>query len=413
MPLEISEDTAISLAVRKIVSNDGDVTGVQSYLRGLGAHYEQARKLTARAQEAYEESLRVTPPTEEQRAVSVAVETSQGELNVTLKADRLPITTLEELVEFYEIDTDVWQPASTLFNFWGSEANPNFQVRARFEKDRYAEAAKYDREAFREWAKDLVPDWGHLSYEVDESGSHMLELVLSDLHFGKESNDSNWLTSLESACHSILTRARDYNIGAVNIVLLGDTFHSEGRRGTTTKGTPQDDSVDWRQTFTDAREFLAGLALHALEMTDAPVNIVVIAGNHDFERSYYLQDSLHAYFHNHPHVDVPLSSGIRSYLRWGSTTIGLSHGDAVKESDLPLVMMREAGANANHQWHLGHYHTRGEKEVQGILIRYFGTPSDPGEWDLTKGFGGNRREIAGVIFDKEEGEIATLRRVIK
>ena len=413
MPLEISEDAAISLAVRRIVSNDGDATGVQSYLRGLGAHSEQARRLTVRAQEAYEESLGVTPPTEERRAVSVTVETTQGELNVTLKADRLPITTLDELIEFYDIDTDVWQPATTAFNFWGSESNPNFQVKARFEKDKYAESVKYDRESFRAWAQELAPDWGHLSYELAGEGSHMLELVLSDLHFGRESNDSGWLRSLESACHAILTQAQDYNIGAVNIVLLGDIFNSEGRRNTTTKGTPQDDSLDWRQTFTDAREFLAGLAQHALELTDSPVNIVVISGNHDFERSYYLQDSLHAYFHNHPHIDVPLSSGIRSYLRWGTTTVGLSHGDMVKESDLPLLMMREAGANANHQWHLGHYHTRGEKEVQGILIRYFGTPSNTGEWDVTKGFGGNRKEVAGVIFDKEEGEIATLRRVIR
>lgn len=416
MPLEISEDAAISLAVRKITDSGGDVTGVQRYLRGLGAHSEQARKLTVRAQEAYEESRSVTPPSEEQRSVSVAVETSEGELNVTLKADRLPITTLDELVEFYEIDTDVWQPSSTLFNFWGSESNPNFQVRARFEKDKYAETAKYDREAFREWAQGMAPQWGYLPPEVDNSGEHMVELVLSDLHFGKEANNEEWLESLDEACYSILTRATDYNVGNVSIVLLGDIFNSEGRRATTTKGTPQDDSLYWRDTFSDARRFIAKLAMHAHDLFHCDVNVIVIAGNHDFERSYYLQDSLNAYFHNHPSIGVPLTPGIRSYINWGNTTIGLAHGDSIKASDLPLIMMREAGyaaATPNHQWHLGHYHTRKEEEVQGILIRYFGTPSNTGEWDVTRGYTGNKKEIVGIVFDKDDGEIATLRRVIK
>lgn len=416
MPLEISEDAAISLAVRKITDGEGDATGVQTYLRSLGAHSEQARKLTVRAQEAYEESRSVTPPSEEQRSVSVAVETSQGELNVTLKADRLPITTLDELVEFYEIDTDVWQPASTLFNFWGSEDNPNFQVRARFEKDKYAETAKYDREEFRRWATEIAPLWDRLPRELTSDGEHMLEIVLSDLHFGKYSNDDEWVGELEAACRELLLRSEDYNVGNVSIVLLGDIFNSEGRRSTTTKGTPQNDSPDWRGTFTSARQVLARIAGEAYNTFECPVNIIVIAGNHDFERSYYLQDSLHAFFYRHPAIDVHLSPGIRSYLRWGNTTIGLAHGDGLKSSELPLLMFREsdaAGTTAHHQWHLGHDHTRREEEVQGILIRYFGTPSNAGEWEVTKGYTGNRKEIVGMIFDKEDGEIATLRRVIK
>lgn len=412
MPLSVSEDTAISLAVRKIISNDGDSTGVQTFLRGLGAHSEQARRLTERAETAYEESLGVEPLGEADRRVNVYVETTQGELNVTLKADRLPITTFEELVEFYDIDTDVWKPSSQLFNFWGSQSNPNFQVKARFVKDEYAETAKYDREAFREWAKSEAPTWDD-AFEPIDGGEHMLELVLSDLHFGKTVNDGDWMAQVESAATHILTRGKDYNIGTVNIVLLGDIFNSEGRRGTTTNGTPQEESPDWRDTFTTARELISRVAQKAYSMFECQVNIVVISGNHDFERSYYLQDSLNAFFAAHPAIDVPLGSGVRAYLKWGTTTIGLSHGDEIKPADLPMLMLREAGVTSNHQWHLGHFHTRKEQEVQGVLLRYFGTPSNTGEWEMSKGYVGNRKEIVGMIFDQEDGEIATLRRVIR
>lgn len=415
MPLMCTEEVAVNLATKKITANQGDVAGVKSYLRGIGAHSEQAKRLTERAYAVWEESQGLPQPEEEPRQVSVSVETSEGELNVLLKSDRLPITTLEELVDFYNIDTDVWTASGTTFNFWGSKSNPNFQVKARFTKDKYAEVAKFDREGFVDWATGYAPDWSPVQpSQPAPTQYNMVELVLSDLHVGKNVNDEDWLQLVEDSAFYLLQQCQDYSPAEVNIVLLGDTFNSEGRRRTTTNGTGQEDSLDWRNTFSRTREFVVDVVSHATSMHDCPVNVFVIPGNHDYELSYYLNDTLHAYYAKHPNVNVPLLKTPRTYIEWGTTLVGLTHGDSLKPSDMPLLMLREVGTRhyESFQWHLGHFHTRKEDEIQGVTLRYFGTPSKQGEWDMTKGYGNNRKELVAMVFDKRDGEIATLRQKV-
>ena len=44
MPLAMSERNAVDLALLRIQAQDGSLAGVQNYLRGLGAHSEQAKR---------------------------------------------------------------------------------------------------------------------------------------------------------------------------------------------------------------------------------------------------------------------------------------------------------------------------------------------------------------------------------
>lgn len=417
MPLNMSEESAVAAAVYQIARREGSSKGVQSHLRFLGAHSEQARRLTELAEDTYQVLVREGALDYlEEREVSVQVDTGDREINVVLKADRLPITTFSELVEFYDIDTDVWKPTSQLFNFWGSSEAPNFQVKANFRKDEYAFASKEDREAFREWASTHSPSWSEWT-KPSGSGEKMFELVLSDLHLGKAAHGEGWWEELKAACQELIRAASNSNpldIGEAHIVLLGDTLNSEGRRATTTAGTPQDDALDWRGEFTLAREFVADVAEYTYRVLNAPVHVHIIAGNHDFERSYYLTDSLWGYFRTHPGVKIDLDDGIRKYIRWGKTLIGLSHGESIKPIDLAMTMFQEGSSIgiAHRQWHLGHYHTRREEEVHGVLMRWFGTPSSPGEWEVTKGYNHNKREVVGILHDVEDGEVASFRRVV-
>lgn len=415
MPLKTDESTATLLAADLIRKKDGSTDGVNSALRKLGAHSEQASKLTQAGLDLYNLSRGWDALADEEPAnVQVTVQTEQGDLSITLKGDRLPITSFEELVEFYEIDTDIWEPTSKLFNFWGSEKNPNFQVRANFKKNEYNEEVKYDRDAFRAWAKEWSPNF-FVTKPEDTGRRGMLELVIADLHAGRYVNEltlEELLLEVREACHTLIDRAYAMKpLGEIHLVVLGDTFNSDNLRGTTTKGTLQVNLPDWREVFSRVRELVSEIAMDAADTCKAPVYIHILAGNHDRERSYYLADSLWGYFHKHPLIDVVLSNGIRHYIRWGANLIGLTHGDDVKPSDLVMAMYRDVSTEEVKfpVWHLGHFHTRKEEEIHGVVVKWFRSSNGPSEWEELKAFGHNQKDVVGILFDEVDGEIASLR----
>lgn len=413
MPLAMSERNAVDLALLRIQAQDGSLAGVQYYLRGLGAHSEQAKRLASEAMDAYveiEEFRELLEP-----EVSATVEVNGRELEVTLKADRLPITSYQELVDFYEIDTEVWHPKSQLFNFWGSKENPNFQVKAAFVKDEYQSAKLEDREEFLRWAASAAPSWEDGS-PGREAGSLLLEVVLSDLHVERYVRGGlslkEYLGEVTRAFQRVIWDAapKSENIREVHVVLLGDTFNSDSWRGTTTKGTPQENVSDYQTVFTQTREAIAWMALFATSL-GADVTLHIIPGNHDRERSYYLSDSLAAYFSKHEGIIVAPADGSRQYITWGSTLIGLAHGDDIKPMDLVMSMFREADTSGVRYfaWHLGHIHTRREEEVHGVLIRHFRTAQAPSSWEEAKGYGHNGRDVVGILHHVSEGDVAEFR----
>src|SRR5690606_32412523 len=115
-----SERDAVRILVNRI-ERDGE-GGLKNFARTvLGAHSEQARRLAeaAIAVHAGERDLASLDFRDSGiENVTVSTEVDGRELNVQLKADALPITTYEELVEFYGIDTDVWVPTEQSFSFW-------------------------------------------------------------------------------------------------------------------------------------------------------------------------------------------------------------------------------------------------------------------------------------------------------
>jgi len=409
MPLVTSERQAVQVLVNRIKHYGAD--GLQNFARNvLGAHHEQAKRLADAAKEVANGRDIDTLDLKEPETVSVQTQVNGREFAVELKAGKLPITSYEELVEFYGIDTDVWKPTSQSFSFWGSQQNPNFQVKATFIRDDYQAAKQEDREQFREWAAQFAPKLD-IPYVGSETGK-MLELVVSDLHADRAGSLEEHLDRVDFAVTTILRKVRDLygNVDEVNLVFLGDTFNSDNMRDITTNGTPQDSEPTWRNTFRRVRETIAQAAVKCARVAPL-VKVHIIPGNHDFERSYYLADTLWAYFHNTPNIEVVLTDSPRRYLYWGTSVIGLAHGDRAKPADMAMTMFREADTSGAVflEWHLGHEHTRREEEVHGVNFQWFRSPADPSEWELQNFYGHNRHDIVGIVWDRDNGPEDTFR----
>jgi predicted phosphodiesterase len=400
MPLLIDERSAVQI-LRDLTRNYGDVAPANFARLVLGAHSEQARRLAGMA-----ERNELPPPAADEENVTVTREIEGRELSISLKADKLPITSFDELVEFYEIDLKRWEPTSQLFNFWGSEANPNFQVKAAFREREYHALREEDRQAVRDRFAERAPTWERTEHG-DRSGN-LLEIVVSDLHADALTLNGapldERLAVVGAGIFSILYRARGLGVERIALVLLGDTFNHDGT-GTTSNGTPQENLGDPRETYLKIRDWIAAVTDRLSRQ--APVDLYLMEGNHDQERTFYALDSLAGHFRHHPNVTVN-EDPVRAGIEWGDVLVGLWHGERQKNTDIAMTLLRDYPTQGKTvlEVHLGHEHTRREDEVNGVLLRRFRSPTSESVWADRRLMKHSVRSITGILWNRTRGEIA-------
>jgi hypothetical protein len=232
-----------------------------------------------------------------------------------------------------------------------------------------------------------------------------LEISLPDLHYGK--GDITTLTN--NFIHSVSELLRKAELSNTNIerILLpigNDGLNSEGKRYTTTGGTPMNDSVDWRESF---REYWVALAsIITVLQQKCPVDILVIPGNHDMERMFYIGDCINAYFFYNDRVTINNSGDHRLYYEYGVNMILFTHGDKEKLADLPLIMATEQpemfARTKCREVHMGHFHKEKVNEFRGIKTRFLPSICTMDEWHKMMGYKAQRSAQA-FLWNKHNG----------
>lgn len=400
MPLEIPERQAVQILMDLAATYP--TIAPQNFARTvLGAHSEQAKRLADLA------SHGTLPDETQPETIQVNCQIDGQTQTVTLQSGKLPITSYEELVAFYNIDTARWQPDRQVFNFWGNEANPNFQVKASFKEIAYKGLEEADRQATRDWFAALAPTWEPRYYATPRH-ENLLEIVISDLHADKLTASGTTLDQhlgrVAQAVDEIVARADGDGFGRIALVFLGDTFDHEGN-GATTGGTVQATQEDPRRSYLKIRDWMGAMARSLAHA--APVDLYVLSGNHDRERAFYAVDSLAGLFQNHEAVTVHTDTR-RQAIDWGVNLIGLWHGDKQRNEDIAMTLLREFPSHGKKvlEVHLGHIHTRREDEVHGVLLRRFRTPTPDNDWATDKLFNHNAKSVTGILWNKDQGEIA-------
>ena len=148
----------------------------------------------------------------------------------------------------------------------------------------------------------------------------------------------------------------------------------------------------------------------------APVRVVMVPGNHEQQRLYYLGDVLAAWHRNTEGVEVDNSPRPRKYVLFHQNLIGFAHGHNEKHQDLPLLMATEAPdgwAQSRHrEFHLGHFHSRKHKmfvpsyDRCGVLVRLLPSLCPPDAWHSAMGYC-SKLAAEAYFWDPEEGCVAT------
>lgn len=265
---------------------------------------------------------------------------------------------------------------------------------------------------------------------------NLLEMFIPDIHFGRsvwgeESAGVDYDMKIAEkvtmlAMDSILDRVQLSQVGRILFPLGNDFFNIDGAHMGTTKGTPQVNDPHWRRTFSNG----VVLAVRMIEKLRkiAPVDVMMIEGNHDSYATYYLGTVLLNRFHGDKSVSIENTPKERKAYSWGRCAIGFAHGEGLKPPDLVDKFNhehRELFHTAEYkEIHIGHFHTERiarilparlrtlSEEHEHVMVRSVRALTPTDRWHFNKGFTGSDKGSEGFLWNKQAGIISILPAII-
>lgn len=335
------------------------------------------------------------------------------------------IKTVDDLIAHCKVDLNYWKPDRVVINKWEVGAKVEdvviteelFQVKVWLKRHDEAISATGVADLFKKLVKGHVPKKLIRPPVRRTQKKYMLELgCAGDLHLGKLAHapetrgrdyDCKIATSLyRDAVDTILGKAPQSEIEKILVVLGSDQFHTDSMANQTTAGTPQD--YDGR--FPKVYKLGCEMSVEAIDkaLSIAPVQLVVVQGNHDNLTSWHLGEFLRAWYRNHKHVTIDNRPTSRHYVQYHANLLGLVHGNSRKEiKSLSRIMAhecRDIWSSVRHtEWHVGHVHHQSTTEDIGCVTRTLSALCSADKWHSDSGYVGSKQAAQGFLWHKERG----------
>lgn len=337
------------------------------------------------------------------------------------------IRTLEELVEKTNIDLKKWKIVKWRQNYWGNINDPHWQVRAELEPRKLDKDPELQKDYLLEEIKkyqEQVPFRPNGKYPFQDNNfkEFLLELSIPDLHIGKlawgEETGEDYdikiaVESYKKAISTLLSRAPLQSLAKIVLPVGNDLIHIDNAENQTTAGTVVDTDSRFAKIVQVAKKLLIETIDELKQI--APVEVIIVRGNHDSTVTFLLGEVIEAWFHADPLVTVDNSPKWRKYYQYGKVGVQLTHGDKEKHEELGMIFANEEPqlwADTKFRFcKIGHFHKTkklnwvGVDSKPGFQIEVIPSLSGTDEWHSGKGYLSNKQAKA-FLYHKEEGEIA-------
>ena len=324
-----------------------------------------------------------------------------------------------KLLELHGYDSSKWDLVSSKNSFWGVGSNGkrlySSKVSAKPKVDDGLDSVEIVKH-FEDFAKGYKPS--EIAPKQYEYGAEMLVICAFDLHYGKlassyEINDTyNHVVAKQRLLDSIKTyisKLRGRKFEKIVFPIGNDFFNSEFT-GSTTGGTPQSNSARFSELFVEGTKVL----IEAIDLlsTVAPVDVILIGGNHSRNTEHYCACVIDAWYRNSDVVTVDSSPTLRKYIRFGNNLLGFAHGSDEKDRIFGLMQVEAAedwgakGVNTR-EWLLAHRHSEAVVEKNGVIARTVPTVSGNDDWLYRVGFTTSKKRSVAYVYDKAGGLVET------
>lgn len=345
------------------------------------------------------------------------------------------VRTLEDLFAACEVDTKYWQVVSWQCKKWEVGAKNTdgelvskdlYSVSARFKPLTADNSLELQKEIIKKELFTDTPDqsfintWNKIKDKSENSEKYLLELALFDMHFGKLAHREEVgedydlkiaVQRYKDAVFSLLGRINLDNVDRILFPIGQDLINIDNIHGSTTAGTPQDTDSRFHKIVKSVKAILIDV-INTLVLI-APVDVVIVVGNHDEQTTFMIGEMLEAYYHNTDAVNVYNDAALRKYYKYGVTGIMFSHGNREKFNELGMIFAAEnpkLWAETKQRYiQIGHFHhtklqVLQKQEFQGFQVQILPSLSGSDAWHKGKGFI-SLKQAKAFLYDREKGLI--------
>ena len=326
------------------------------------------------------------------------------------------IITPELIMEKHQIDPELWEVVTYKNNYWNSQKKGG-ELLTLFQSKltvRPKKEEEFNLAKIKEQLKNYIPQYAEktTSRNYDNLGDEILVPCFFDVHFAKLAHASETGEHYDykiakyrfiKSAQAYINRLAGRKFEKVLFVIGNDFFNSEAN-AETSHGTKQDNDSRTNIMFLRGTEALIEVINMFAEI--APVDVVLISGNHDTMTSFYCSCVLDAYYRNDKNITVDKSPMLRKYYKYGTNLIGLTHGSEEKDRIFGLMQVEAAadwGVTTTHEWLIGHLHNEGVTEKNGVTVRRIPSLCGTDAWHFSQGYTMSKKQSCAFIYNKELG----------
>lgn len=319
----------------------------------------------------------------------------------------------EEIIQILKIDTTKWR----LSQYWNKEKGTKWLVSALVSRITQEEHVQHNfLEILSEYKLPQFQPLDPAAFWINATSSEKVCGVLSlqDLHFGKTGNEDMHEVLKNSMEYLVAKGFKNYMMEKVVMIIGPDTLNMDTFGGTTTKGTPVENSEMATEAYLKAFEALAWTIGHVKQFCEN-LEVVFISGNHDRLSSFHLLHALSQTFREWPNTVFNIDYAERKVITYGENMLCFEHGD-VSAKNNPLVYAvefpREWGACKHRMLYTGHYHGRKSKEFiteneeHGFVSRIIPALTNTDYYHYHNKFVGNKRSALLHLHEANKGLIS-------
>ena len=375
------------------------------YAEKLGISEDEVSELMKELKEKENEDIPTTRNYTEERKVNV----EKGTIESTIVSDFDPKDDIE-LAKLHKINLDKY----IITNYWSKMLPSGKFTSSVFSKRK--QAKDYSPEDFAKFLENYKPTNILVTKIPNFKDVVNVEISLSDYHLAKRTVDGD--NSVEARAKRYLDVAQslinkvvsNYHIDTIILPISNDFFHTDNYQHQTTQGTPQDTIMDYSEEYELGFSVLVD-TINMLRQYASHVVVVLVQGNHDRTKSFYLAHALDVFFKDVHDVDFIREHSVVKGITLGNTFIGWHHGNC-KIEDLPLLFAthpqysKSFGEAKYREVHTGDKHHYMAKEIKGVRIQQMPSLSGTDRWHLDNNYVHSVRAALALVYDLELGKIS-------
>jgi len=250
------------------------------------------------------------------------------------------------------------------------------------------------------------------------TGKEIVSMALSiaDYHLAKKHIDGT--NSIEKRAEAFFNIAENlvnktkaiFDIETIVFPISNDFFHTDNYDGSTTRLTPQDTIVEYDKEYEIGFDVLVK-TIKLLKACCINVKVILVQGNHDRTKSFYLAHALEIYFGDDSGIKFEREHSVIKAVKFGNTFIGWHHGNC-KIGELPLLFATHPvygkmfGDAKFREVHTGDKHHYMAIDVKGVRIQQMPSLSGTDRWHSDNNYVHQVRAALALVYDLKHGKIA-------